>query len=319
MGNNNSQSRKWLAVVNNPKDCGITHDVLIEILMMFSPDYFCMADEIGESGTHHTHIFMATRSPVRFSTLKGRLPTAHFEQAYGSVLQNREYIQKSGKWADSAKSLTVVEGSFFEYGEPPDERTENTSKMNRLIENIKAGKRTGEIIDDTPNFAFRIRDIDILRQTLLSEKYTTENRDLYVAYIFGTSGAGKTRGIYQAHDPREICRITNYRTGRGISFDGYHGQDVLVFEEFNSQIPVEDMLNYLDIYPLSLPARYTDKAACYTKVYITSNIPLSEQYKDVQIYRPETWRAFLRRIHKVVEYRKDGATREAILQGGDTP
>ena len=79
-----------------------------------------------------------------------------------------------------------------------------------------------------------------------------------------------------------------------------------MFEEFNSQIPIEDMLNYLDIYPLNLPARYNDRTACYTKVYITSNISLYEQYKDVQIYRPETWRAFLRRIDKIYEYHKDG-------------
>ena len=115
------------------------------------------------------------------------------------------------------------------------------------------------------------------------------------------------RSLYQKHNAKDICRITNYRVGKGINFDGYTNQGVLVFEEFNSQIPIEEMLNYLDIYPLSLPARYTDRTACYKTVYITSNIPLSEQYKKVQKERPETWNAFLRRIHKVLEYKKDGA------------
>ena len=32
-------------------------------------------------------------------------------------------------------------------------------------------------------------------------------------------------------------------------------------EEFNSQIPIEAMLNYLDVYPLLLPARYSDRTA----------------------------------------------------------
>lgn len=96
-----------------------------------------------------------------------------------------------------------------------------------------------------------------------------------------------------------------------MSFDSYSGQDVLVFEEFNSQIPIEDMLNFLDVYPLNLPARYNDKTACYTMVYITSNLPLTAQYPEVQQYRPETWRAFLRRITRVVEYRQDGTLKEA--------
>ena len=152
----------------------------------------------------------------------------------------------------------------------------------------------------------QIRDIDALRQVLSSEKYLCENRDLFVTYIFGASGTGKTRSIYQKHSAKDICRITNYRAGKGINFDGYTNQKVLVFEEFNSQIPIEEMLNYLDIYPLNLPARYNDRTACYQTVYITSNIPLSEQYKNVQKDRPETWNAFLRRIHKVLEYTKDG-------------
>ena len=62
------------------------------------------------------------------------------------------------------------------------------------------------------------------------------------------------------------------------------------------------MLNYLDIYPLMLPARFNDKVACYDTVYITSNISLGEQYSEVQHYKPETWKAFIRRINFLVEY-----------------
>ena len=91
----------------------------------------------------------------------------------------------------------------------------------------------------------------------------------------------------------------------------------MVFEEFNSQIPIEDMLNYLDVYPLLLPARYSDRTACYTKVYITSNIPLDKQYRIEQIDRPETWKAFLRRIHNVTQYMADGSVWE-IVKGGNT-
>ena len=303
---NNSQSRKWNITVNNPDTTGFTHDVITEILMKFFPEYFCMADEIATTGTYHTHIYVYSHSPIRFNMLKNRLPTAHIEKSYGSSSENRDYISKSGKWENDCKAETSIEGSFFEYGKLPSEKDETSPKMSKLIEYIRDGKRTAEIIDDTPNLAFKIKDIDILRQTLLSEKYTIENRNLYVSYIFGASGTGKTRGIYQSHDPRDICRITNYRAGRGISFDGYNGQDVLVFEEFHSQIPIEDMLNYLDIYPLYLPARYNDRIACFTKIYITSNIPLSEQYKNIQKQKPETWSAFLRRIHEVTEYCSDG-------------
>ena len=304
----NSQSRKWALVINNPSEAGLDHSAIKEILQRFSPAYYCMADETASTGTYHTHLFFYAPSPVRFATIKNRFPTAHIEKAYGTVQENRAYIRKEGRWADTDKAETSVLGTFEEWGEAPPERAEKHPEMFRLVQNIRDGLTTTEIIDDNPAMAFRVRDIDLLRQTLTAEKYAVENRPLQVSYLYGVSGAGKTRSIYSTHDPRSIYRVTNYRATRGISFDGYHGQDVLVFEEFSSQIPIEDMLNYLDIYPLHLPARYNDRVACYTKVYLTSNLPLEKQYRAEQWDRPETWRAFLRRIHNVIEYLPDGST-----------
>lgn len=312
---NNTQSRKWSLVINNPQECGLDHSAIVEILRKFSPAYFCMADEITTTGTYHTHIFLYSPSPIRFSTVKNRFPTAHIDKTYGSAKENRDYIRKEGKWAETDKAETKVPDTFWEWGDMPAEKEEKAPQMYKLIQEVRDGISTANIIEGSPNLAFRVRDIDTLRQTLLSDRYASENRKIEVWYIFGASGTGKTRGIYERHDAKDICRITNYRKGRGISFDGYTGQDVLVFEEFHSQIPIEDMLNYLDIYPLSLPARYSDRVACYTRVYITSNLPLEKQYRNVQWDSLETWRAFIRRIHKVLEYRADGSVREIFYKG----
>ena len=306
----NPQSRKWMLTINNPKDCGLDHDGITALLSLFCPDYFCLADEIATTGTFHTHIFIYAKSPIRFTTLKNRFPTAHIEKAFGSAKDNRDYIRKEGKWLDDTKAETSVEGSFYEFGTVPSEVEERDPKMYRLLQNVKDGLSTTEIIDEAPSFAFKSRDIDVLREAYLAEKYRIQNRALTVTYLFGVSGTGKTSGIFKKHPASEICRITDYNGKNGIRFDAYHGQDVLVFEEFNSQIPIEAMLNYLDIYPLMLPARYNDRTACYTKVYITSNRPLNEQYIDVRRYRTETWNAFLRRIHHVYEYHSDGTVTE---------
>ncbi len=50
--------------------------------------------------------------------------------------------------------------------------------------------------------------------------------------------------------------------------------------------------------------------ACYNKVYIISNWSLEKQYYEVQKDDRESWVAFLRRIHKVVIYSKDGSIKE---------
>ena len=305
---NNTQSRKWALVINNPLEAGLDHAAIREILYRFSPAYFCMADEIATTGTYHTHIFLFSPSPMRFSTVKNRFSTAHIEKAYGSAKANRAYILKEGHWADTDKAETSVSGTFEEWGDLPAEKEEEAPEMFKLIQDLRAGKSVMEIIEDNPKLAFRIREIETLRQAILEEKYSAENRALEVTYLYGASGTGKTRGIFEKHDRKSICRITDYGGRNGVRFDAYHCQDVLVLEEFHSQIPISAMLNYLDIYPLTLPARYTDRIACYTKVYITSNIPLEEQYRDIQQYQIETWRAFLRRVQNVIEYLRDGST-----------
>ena len=305
---NNTQARKWALVINNPLEAGLDHAAIREILRRFAPSYFCMADEVATTGTYHTHIFLLAPSPIRFSTIKNRFPTAHIEKAYGSAKANRAYILKEGHWADTDKAETSVSGTFEEWGDLPAEKEEEAPEMFKLIQDLRAGKTVMEIIEDNPKLAFRIREIETLRQAILEEKYGAENRALEVTYLYGASGTGKTWGIFETHDRKSICRITDYGGRNGARFDAYHCQDVLVLEEFHSQIPISAMLNYLDIYPLTLPARYTDRIACYTKVYITSNIPLEEQYRDIQRYQMETWRAFLRRVQNVIEYLPDGST-----------
>jgi len=137
------------------------------------------------------------------------------------------------------------------------------------------------------------------------------HRELQVTYLYGVTGSGKTRSIYEQHPARDVYRITNYREGKGLLFDGYTSQPVLVLEEFHSQVPIGDLLNLLDRYPLQLRARYADKTACYTTVYITSNLALTEQYVHIQQNQPEVWRALLRRIHRVLHF-KDGGVVEEI-------
>jgi hypothetical protein len=146
-------------------------------------------------------------------------------------------------------------------------------------------------------------------QSIKEEQFKSIRRlGLEVTYIYGTTGAGKTRYILDKYGDENVFRMTRY--GNGMTeekFDGYAGQDIIIFEEYRSHISISNMLNYLDIYGIALPARYGDKVACYTKVYIISNWRLEEQYKKVQSEHPETWKAFLRRITHIWDFDKQAA------------
>jgi len=150
------KSRKWAIVINNPQQAGLDHQTIADTLQKCAPAYWCMADEIGVEGTYHTHIFFYAPSAVRFSTLKKRFPTAHLERAYGSASENRDYVQKSGKWADTEKSETSVPGTFEEWGDLPAESEEKSPQMYQLVQSVREGKTNTEIIDASPGFAFRV-------------------------------------------------------------------------------------------------------------------------------------------------------------------
>lgn len=93
------QSRKYQLTINNPQDKSLDHDAIKKALEQFkSCVYWCMGDEIGlETQTPHTHIFIALKSPAKFSTVKKRFTDAHIETARGTVAENRAYVEKSGK------------------------------------------------------------------------------------------------------------------------------------------------------------------------------------------------------------------------------
>lgn len=300
-----SQSRKWQITLNNPAEKGLTREeIKSKIQNIKSIKYYCLADEIGlETNTPHTHIFLYC-SRLRFSTLKRIFPKGHIEQAYGSVEDNRAYIRKDGKWAADEKADTSIPGTFEEFGEIPEEPGAGyRTDISDIYAQIYDGASNAEIMARNPESAQHINKMDKIRQEILEAEYREKWRSLTVTYIFGPTASGKTRYVMETHGYGSVYRVTDY----DHPFDRYAQEPVLCLDEFRSSLQIGDMLDYLDGYPLALPARYANRQACYETVYIISNIDLKEQYIAVQKKEPETWQAFLRRIHQVIEYRKDGS------------
>jgi hypothetical protein len=264
-----------------------------------------MADEQGTC--HHTHIYFVCKSPVRFSTVKNNFPTAHIEAARGSSEQNRDYIGKFGFWLKDVKHGTKIEGTFIESDdELPDDGTYingDDDTMRNILCKIKEGYSDMEIIEEQPEAMLYLNTIQRVRLTVKAEEYKNTFRKLDVTYIFGATATGKTRYVFDKHKD-DMYRITNYRN----PFDGYNMQDVVVFDEFNSQILLTEMLNLLDVYPLTLPCRYADKQALYTTVYIISNRHLRLMYPNVKKNEPEIWNAFARRINRILCFEDGGFT-----------
>lgn len=301
--NTNRRSRKYQLTFNNTdkhKNC--SHSAIKEKLAGWeNMIYWCMCDEIAQ--TLHTHLFVQFKNPVYFSSIKKTFPVAHIEDAQGSAQDNRNYIRKEGKWEQTEKETTNLKETFEEWGTMPQTGQGRRTDLANLYQMIKDGYSNVEILEINPDNLLNLQHIDKARLEILSSRYKAERRlQLQVMYVSGSTGFGKSRHILDVHGDANVYRVTDYKH----PFDTYSGEDVLVFEEFRSDLPIGTMLNYLDVYPLQLPARYNNRQACYNFVYIVSNWKLQDQYHNIRLEQEETWNAFIRRIHKVRVYTAPG-------------
>ena len=302
--NDKTQSRKWLLTFNNPDKYEMDHgNIRAALSTIKDVTYWCMCDEVGEKGTYHTHLFLYRKNTMRFSMVKNKFPTAHIDYCRGTCLENRDYIRKEGKHRETDKAETNLPATFEEYGECPVEEQGKRTDLAELYGMIKSGMTNFEILETNPNYMTQFDRIDYCRQIIREEEYKNKFRELIVEYWYGDPGTGKSSSIMKKYGGYEnVYRVTNYK----YPFDGYHGQDVLVFEDFHDSLRLQDMLGYLDGYPLELPCRYHNKIACYTKVYITSNVAFEEQYRDIFRDSPKFFQAFRRRINRIKIFSKDG-------------
>lgn len=297
----NTRSRKWQLTFNNPLDYGVTHSFINETMKELMWQYYCLCDEIGEEEhTPHTHLYFYCENPISFDRAKKLYPSAHIEKCVGTSADNRNYIRKEGRHAD--KSITSLPETFEEYGELPDDtKSKNDTVSAEVLGMIKNGNSVSEIIDEHPSFLLKIPAIEKASNIILGETYGTQWRDVKVTYISGPTKTGKTRYVMDTFGYSNVCKVTNYQH----PFDNYKGEDVLLLDEFRSSLPFGELLQYLDGYPCWLPARYSDKLALFTEVFIVSNIDLDKQYPNIQIDDKRSWNALVRRISSIVKYEKN--------------
>ena len=268
-----TKARKYQLTFNNPVDHGFTHEVIRTTLASFPGiQYWCMCDEVGEQGTPHTHLYLYSPNAILFTTLQNRFMGAHIEMAKGSHQANRDYIRKEGRWLDDGKHETNLPETFEESGDLPPERDKRQSVSSEILEMISSGASNAEILMQFPSAMNRLQHIEAARQTLLENRFRSQWRDLQVTYLWGKTGVGKTRSIMELYGYENVFHVTNY----AHPFDDY---------------PFLGIADYFIYFHASY-------GACFTKVFLVSNIPLSDQYPNVQVTEPETYRAFCRRINQ---------------------
>lgn len=250
----------------------------------------------------HLQGFVSLKNGKTMSATKKALniPKAHLEEREGTPYEAWVYCEKESK-------PFIIKGK-----RPPKSKSKPKVKSiwPKIQADINAGFTEYELMKKYFSSYLRYSTgiAKAIFQRDIHEKLNVW-KDVTVTYIHGPTGSGKTRMVIEmAEKPSDVYRVTSYsdkQTTR-YPFDAYQGQDIILFEEFRSNLKLEDMLIYLDGYHCTLPCRYADKISNFTKVYIATNIPLSEQYPNVQANHPESYDALKRRIDHELELKMPG-------------
>ena len=310
------QQRKWFCRISktNNTQQGLYEYNFDDVFNKLSSKYdnILMAIHDKEETNIHAHIVIQNASAIRFSTIKKLLPYGDIEKQRGTNLQCYQYClhidEKSKETEKQEYDESCIKTNIddIEVWKKLSSGGGSRSDLIKLTEMVKNGASDLDIMNEYPSqFMVFCNSINKVRQTYLREINAKQFRHLEVVYIYGSTGVGKTRFVMEKHGYDKVFRVTDYGTG---AFDGYNGQDIILFDEFRSSITITQMLTLLDGYPVELPCRFANKSALYTKVYIVSNIPLSQQYPNVQKEEPKTYDAFLRRINVVYNFDKSKNT-----------
>lgn len=286
-------TRDWMLTISADK-----HDRQeVEDMLDTLGAYIFQQEEGNETGYPHFQAFLQLTSPVHMKTLKNKLKKAGFDDAHiemrkGTVRDCVDYCSKeetrvAGPWKGGDIDLKNKQG--------------DRADIKELRQQIMDGASVSEVLlnDEDGKAARYTRYLSELATARDRATYGRRLRDVTAHYLWGSPGVGKTKYIYDRYPIESIYRVVDYRH----PWDEYEGQPVLVLDEFDGQIGWDQLLVFLDRYPVMLPARYNNHVACYTEVWIISNKPLSEQYP---IYVGDRRNALLRRI----------ATNQRMMDGG---
>lgn len=285
------QCRRFLLTINNPKETDEEFEKYIQQLEHFKYSIF-QREKGHETGTEHFQVFIIFTIAKRFSTIKSYFPTAHIEPCKGSNVQCRDYCRKND---------TRISGPY-EIGQFVEERSR--TDISNFIELCQLGASDVELAKLYPALYLKSLDkISKIRQAYVGNEFLNKLRDVEVTYIYGQPRTGKTRYIYDTYKMNSFYHVSVYNNS---TFDSYNGEDILVLDEYSGQFKLELMNRLLDRYPFELPARFNNKVACYTKVYIISNYKITDIYKNEQLNNSVVYNAFNQRVKKIIRFDKTG-------------
>lgn len=208
------------------------------------------------------------------------------------------------------KEHTSVGGRFC-YGEPSKQgiRTD----LRHIQKLIREGSSDWELMNEFPGQYQRYHKYFEKYRGLFLEKKSTEYIKQKVILISGQTDLGKTRSVLYDENNKRRKNVYKISAYNGLKWwNGYNGQDTILIDEFNNQVPCCKMLDILEGHQRRVEYKGGHTYLCCSNIYITTNL------KKHQIYPgcgAEHRKAFFKRID---EFRTLGVEKRNEVWIGNT-
>lgn len=191
----------------------------------------------------------------------------------------------------------------WKYGQEPAQG--KRTDLITMYEDIKAGKRTHEMLEADPNVARYEKQIKFMRFDALEHASDRQEVGVTVYVFWGSTRCGKTfTAINQFGADGDYFKIDCTNQKGTIWFDGYEGQRLLIIDDFDETLcPIGYLKVLLDKYRLRLPIKGGHTWATFKTVIITSNSPPNTWYPNA---KPEDQLALEKRLHQIRHYVLEG-------------
>lgn len=187
----------------------------------------------------------------------------HIEEAKGNDQHNYDYCLATGKYDSKEGHVSRI----IEKGEPSTQG--KRTDIECAIDIIKETCKMSEVLDAVPNY-------QACRHAELYLKYKEAPRKvepIKVVWIWGSSGTGKTKQVYDEHP--DVYRPTTFKW-----WEGYDGHDTILIDDFRRDYcKFHELLKLLDIYPFRVETKGGARQVQFKTIYITSPYSPTDTYE----------------------------------------
>lgn len=203
----------------------------------------------------------------------------------GSSDDNRVYCLKLEQEEPNDK--------WFEEGEPGQQG--RRFDLEEAMDSISNGMDEMTFFEEHPGAAHGyMKSMDKYRM-LVNKKKQRGYKKKNIRVYWGPTGTGKTRTAIEEYPEAFILRETQ----TGWWWDGYDGEECVIIDEFQGNIPLSQLLGILDGYSCQVAIKGGSTLLCAKTIIITSNHDPDSWYRHCN---PLSRAALTRRIDRVDAY-----------------